>query len=85
MEEVIPAVPVVSPTDSLFDGKIRVSLSHYDPKVKIYFTTDGSMPGPGSSLYRRPLEIDKTTRLKACAENAEGKLSPSLEANFIKK
>jgi predicted alpha-1,2-mannosidase len=85
MEEVIPAVPVVSPTDSLFDGKIRVSLNHYDPKVKIYFTTDGSMPGAGSSLYRRPLEIDKTTRLKACAGNAEGKLSPSLEANFIKK
>ncbi|MGC8865258.1 MAG: GH92 family glycosyl hydrolase [Bacteroidales bacterium] len=85
MEEVIPAVPVVQPNDSLFTGKISVSILHPDPQVKIHFTTDGSEPGLESPLYRRPIEIEKNTLIRACAVKSDGSKSPALEARFIRQ
>ena len=84
MEEVVPSVPVVSPSDSIFNNKLIVSIKHSDPTVKIHFTLDGSEPSPESPIYRRPFELVSTTTLKACAVNLEGKCSKTMEAKFIK-
>lgn len=85
MEEIIPSAPVVHPVDSIFSDKITVTLKHPDPKVKIYFTIDGSEPGIDSPLYRRPFEIKATTTIRACAINEHGKMSTSAKARFLKK
>ncbi len=38
-----------------------------DDGAKIYYTTDGSIPSDSSTPYMQPIEITKSTRLRACA------------------
>ncbi len=51
-----------------FTESVKVTLSTPQQKaVKIHYTVDGSEPGPASSLYTKPLELTKTTQLRATA------------------
>ncbi|MGY8688847.1 MAG: chitobiase/beta-hexosaminidase C-terminal domain-containing protein, partial [Verrucomicrobiales bacterium] len=38
-----------------------------EPEASIFYTTDGSAPSPESAIYSEPLQIDKTTILRAIA------------------
>ena len=47
-------------------GKMKVQLSsEFDGFNEIRYTTDGSKPNVNSSLYTKPLELNKTTLLRA--------------------
>jgi len=51
-----------------FTDPVKVTLSTPQQKgAEIRYTLDGTKPGPTSLLYRQPLEIAKTTRLRAAA------------------
>jgi len=52
----------------LFTDSVKVALSAPNQKgAAIHYTLDGSEPGPRSLLYTKPLEVTKTTRLRAAA------------------
>lgn len=44
---------------------LKVSLSCDTPDADIYYTTDGSIPTPRSNWYMEPINIDRTTVIKA--------------------
>jgi hypothetical protein len=51
-----------------FTDSVKVTLSTPQQKAAaIHYTVDGSQPGPASPLYTKPLELTKTTELRACA------------------
>ena len=52
----------------LFTDSVKVTLSTPNQKGgAIHYTLDGAEPGPESPLYTRPLEVTRTTRLRAAA------------------
>lgn len=48
-----------------------VSISLKSPAAKIYYTLDGSTPNSKSSVYTKPIEIEKTTILRATARKGK--------------
>ena len=48
------------------EKSLTVALSS-DPDTTIYYTTDGSEPGKSSATYTGPIELDKSTVVKAVA------------------
>lgn len=66
--------PDVSIPGGLYDRPVSVSLSASN-NASIYYTLDGSEPDRSSLLYTEPIEIEKTTTLRACA------VSDGLEAS----
>ena len=64
------ATPVASPATSTFTPTVSVSLSCSSPSPTIYYTTNGTTPTTGSSVYSTPLSFSSTTTLKAmCASS----------------
>ena len=63
-----PAPPAVlfSPRAGTFVGTETVTLSTR-AGADIHYTLDGSMPGASSPVYRRPLTLETSTRLRAVA------------------
>src|SRR5688572_27755103 len=55
-----------SPGAGTFVGSETVTLS-VPVRADIHYTLDGSMPTVTSPIYRRPLTLDKSTRLRAVA------------------
>jgi hexosaminidase len=61
-------------------GKARVSLEAEVPGLAIRYTTDGTDPGPGSKLYRKPFAVRKSTEVRAAAFEGRARLSPAVTA-----
>ena len=55
-----------TPSAGTFVGNERVTLST-QAKADIHYTLDGSLPTAMSPVYRRPVTLDKSTRLRAIA------------------
>lgn len=54
-----------------YDAPVQVEITSDTPDAVIYYTTDGSEPGPGSGeVYTGALTIDRTTVLRAVATKA---------------
>ena len=68
-----PSAPTASPSGGTLTVATRVELN--SSAEKIYYTTDGVTPTEGSSLYKEPILINKTTNLKAIAVSADGEVS----------
>ncbi len=62
---VAPSTPVLDPDVRTFVSPFTVKLISINPdKVSIYYTLDGSAPGPDSTLYTGPISISDTSTLK---------------------
>ncbi len=59
--------PHVFPTDQYFNKEIEVNLTSHTKGAKIYYTTDGSKPDKTSSNITKPINIQKTSNLRAIA------------------
>jgi len=79
-EELKP--PQISPENLVFLKQEKVELSA-SPKVKIFYTLDGSIPDQNSLLYSKPFMIDQTCIIKAVSILDENK-SIITEKKFIK-
>lgn len=60
--------------------KLAVTLSG---EGEIRYTTDGSEPTRSSKLYTGPIQIDKTTVIRARTCNADQLMSPSVGATYL--
>lgn len=69
-----PAV-LFSPRAGTFVGSETVTLS-VQAKADIHYTLDGSPPTVMSPIYRRPITLDKSTRLRAVAIASGGRPGP---------
>jgi hypothetical protein len=59
--------PDFTPAPGAFTATQYVSLSSSTPGATIYYTTDGTAPGPGSNVYVNPIAVAKTTTIHAIA------------------
>jgi hypothetical protein len=69
--------PTFSLNGGFFDKNIRVAIGSKQKNVKLYYTLDGSEPNLKSKIYETPLDIDKTTVLKAIAVSNDKSIHPS--------
>lgn len=59
--------PVIQPRKFFFDVPFEISFTHPLNDIDIYYTLDGTDPGPGKSVFTSALTIDKTSQIKYMA------------------
>lgn len=76
--------PSITPASAASPKPITVALKSDQPaRESIRYTLDGSAPTKDSPLYRQPIAIKRTGRLRARAFTAKGRPSPVAEASFV--
>ena len=60
--------PEFTPAGNVFNAPTDVAITSQTGDANIYYTTDGSEPTTGSTLYSTPITISENTTLKAIAE-----------------
>ena len=76
--------PKVIAEQFIFQDSVLVDLKSNFPKVKKYYTTDGSIPDSNSRLFTAPLKITTTTQLKFFSRKAGWRDSPVDSTFFLK-
>jgi hypothetical protein len=59
--------PVISPNGGPFGGILNVTLTSATPSAAIYYTLDGTVPTPASTLYTGPIAIHSDLTIRAIA------------------
>jgi hypothetical protein len=72
--------PLFSVPAGRYSGALTVTLSHFDSKAVIRYTTNGSEPDITSTLYTNPIAVSKTSTVKAKAF-VDGFLPSKTEVN----
>jgi len=78
----ISNIPTISHQGGFYDSPIRISLDS-DHGSRIYYTTDGSYPTYGSTLYTEPFFIEKTTVVRAMSVKDEAFPSDRITHTFF--
>jgi alpha-L-fucosidase len=67
-------LPVVeaNPSSASFREKVSVTLSCSEAKADIFYTTDGSAPNQKSRKYKKPFNLQETTKLNCIAIRKDG-------------
>jgi hypothetical protein len=67
-------LPVVeaNPSSASFREKVSVTLSCSEAKADIFYTTDGSAPNQKSRKYKKPFNLQETTKLSCIAIRKDG-------------
>ncbi|GEM_PF-2006211 len=70
----IPNIPTASHRGGDYSSLITISLRSTSPRASIYYTLDGTTPGPenGKPAYSRPFNLDVSATLKAVAVAGQG-------------
>ncbi|WP_319475834.1 chitobiase/beta-hexosaminidase C-terminal domain-containing protein [Marispirochaeta aestuarii] len=82
------APPLISPAGGLRHNPTSISISSATVDAKIYYTTDGSLPHGGSTLYEGPFTIDapvqnvRAVAIKAGEERSLSSASFSFSASM---
>ena len=63
----IAGTPTFSPNGGNFGGTLNVALSSATASANIYYTLDGTVPTPASTLYTGPIAITTDTTIRAMA------------------
>jgi hypothetical protein len=78
------AAPVMTPNGGTFTAApVLVSLSSATAGATIRYTTDGSQPNTGSTIYTEPLRLTANTTVNARAEKEGHAPSPVVSKNFV--
>ncbi len=78
--EIPAATPTFSPAPGSYDSALWVTLSDATVGAAIYYTTDGTTPGPTGAdayLYVGPIEVSTTTTINAIA------VAPGLSSSAV--
>jgi hypothetical protein len=78
------STPTATPYSATFTTERTVTLSATTPGASIYYTTDGTVPTTGSTLYSGPFTLTATTTVKAIAAKTHFTNSEVLSATFTK-
>ncbi|HEY6804422.1 MAG TPA: GH92 family glycosyl hydrolase [Pyrinomonadaceae bacterium] len=81
-EKIVP-VPVVKAAGRTFTERMEIGVQPIE-NVKVFYTTDGSEPGPQSLQFTKPFTIDRSTTVKAVGMDERGSISKVAIANFLK-
>ena len=66
-----------------YSGSKTIHLSVNQPKVTIFYTSNGQDPNPGSAMmYKAPIEISNSVTIKAIAVDTRGYSSKVTTAKF---
>ena len=76
------AAPTFSPAAGTYTSAQSVALSDTTSGAKIYYTTNGTTPTTGSTLYASVIAVATSTTIKAIALAAGYSSSPIASANF---
>ena len=76
------SAPTLSPSGGTFSTAAPVVISDQSPGTTIYYTTDGSTPNAGSSLYVGPVVLTANMTLNAIAVGAGFRTSPVATGNY---
>jgi hypothetical protein len=82
------AAPTFTPRGSTFIGSVSVSIADTSPGTQIYYTTDGSSPGTGSTpgatatLYNGPINVTSTETITAAAVGGIYVFGPSAAQTY---
>ena len=79
--EIVP-VPVIKAAGQTFRDRLEVGLAGIGGPVSLYYTIDGSEPGPGSVKFTKPFFIDADTTVKAIAIRSDGARSLVVTAKY---
>jgi hypothetical protein len=63
----IAGAPMFSPNGGNFGGTLNVTLTSATASANIYYTLDGTVPTPASTLYTGPIAITTDTTIRAMA------------------
>jgi uncharacterized repeat protein (TIGR03806 family) len=74
--------PTISPAGGNFGSPVSISLSSSDTNAALYYTLDGSVPSPSSSLYAGPFLLSSTAFVRANAAEAGFVTSVAAGAHF---
>lgn len=77
------AKPQISPDGGTFDEAQTVTITTSTESAVIRYTTDGSSPTNGGTVYSGPITISTNTTLKAVAIDGEGHVSSIASATFV--
>ncbi len=77
-----PPVLTITPEQGSYDDPQSIVIEP-DETADIYYTVDGSDPGPGSSLYTDPIEVSETTELKCMAKDPAGNISEIITRTYV--
>ena len=61
------SAPVFSPGPGTFNGPLQVTVADASAGAAVFYTTDGTLPNPSSTLYSGAIAISSTTTLRAIA------------------
>lgn len=78
----ISSIPVSSYVPGVYTDEEGFSVT-LEARGNIYYTTDGSVPGPDDSLYTGPIHIDETIALRAVAIEEGKMVSDIYTATFV--
>ena len=70
--------PTITPNGGAFIDSVTVTLGDTTSGAQIYYTTDGSYPTQGSTLYSAPFVLTNTATVSAVG--FENMMNPSAEA-----
>lgn len=69
--------PDFDQTPGFYEGPVTVAITTSDPALEIRYTVDGTEPGPSSPAYKGPLQLTKTSVLKAKSFSSSVEVQPS--------
>lgn len=78
------AVPLINGPRT-FRDTASISIRTIWPGMKIFYTTDGTIPNNRSVQYSAPFEVTETAEVKAIAIDEKGNRSLAVEARFQKR
>jgi hypothetical protein len=61
----------MTPGGGSFKSGVKVVLHDADPKAIVFYTTDGSVPTPGSQRYVGPIAVSSKLKVRALAFDLE--------------
>ena len=77
-----PSAPTFSLAEGTYWTEQTLELTTTVENGTIYYTTDGSNPKETLSVYSAPIQISKSTIVKACVKDAKGNFSDVAERTY---
>ena len=70
---------------TVFTERLEVALDCPLEEGEIRYTLDGSVPGPGSPVYVKPLQLDATTLVRTCTLTHDGRVGEDTTFRFTRQ